>query len=614
MANEKKNKDEQIMEAARRDAEAFAQGKTKEQLNAELKRMNRGPGLLGWIRDRVNVVLNFAKVTAMAIVLGRRETSRRMDIGTAEAEREKHEKSLSDSVKREVLMARIKEMERAEEPDKEEEKESDPGKNHDSEQEAEQDQEQQQEQEPQLQPEQQEAENEQTQDEHGTDSNSTQQQQEQPEAPSAQEQSEKPLRETILAQQCREMTETYKEGLSRYIENITGIDRQYFTVGNVDGRIRIDFGSLNDVSKAKDNPFRNGVTLDDHGCVQEHKNPVSKAIGTAVLYYTAEVYRDSKNQTQFPGTRPSDRMVSETIDRLTAKLEANERAGGPPKNFSAPLFGHVLTVGRDRNSKDKGIFCSIDGEKGRVDDRQALEKWVRSEIVTRVEGQDKVSSHDYTINGQENGIKFSEHTKGIGGDYGRIPEFRKELHGMLYGMAGHGSIPQECVKKYTEEELCTEFNKKLQTMLTDGRTIEGLDGERKPDLSRGFDFGEAHFHVELKENKLDDEKTELAVESVVMINPDRASLDKESVSLSYVYGEFDGVDAQHGYNENTENIARYMSDGYIAQYGEYDKGLEDLSQEKQEDELDMNPFVDDTRQDLSDVEMMHEIDEFDFEM
>ena len=47
-------------------------------------------------------------------------------------------------------------------------------------------------------------------------------------------------------------------------------------------------------------------------------------------------------------------MLPAVIKKLQDKIEENQRNGGPAKNFSQPLYGHVLTVGmtgRGENGK-----------------------------------------------------------------------------------------------------------------------------------------------------------------------------------------------------------------------------------------------------------------------
>ena len=58
MAVDKKNREELAAEQARKEAELFVKGKSKEDIEKELKRMEKGPGFLGWVRDRINGFLN----------------------------------------------------------------------------------------------------------------------------------------------------------------------------------------------------------------------------------------------------------------------------------------------------------------------------------------------------------------------------------------------------------------------------------------------------------------------------------------------------------------------------------------------------------------------------
>ena len=75
---------------------------------------------------------------------------------------------------------------------------------------------------------------------------------------------------------------------------------------------------MNDNIKGKDNPYRYGVTLDKYGCIQEHKkSDISKMLGTVILYYTAEIYKDSRNKKPIPGNGTEQGYASGSNKKIT---------------------------------------------------------------------------------------------------------------------------------------------------------------------------------------------------------------------------------------------------------------------------------------------------------
>lgn len=570
IAMEKKNREELAAAQARKEAELFAAGKSRDELEKELKRLEKRPGLFSWMRDRISSFVNFIKVAAMSIFLGRRETAKRMDAGTLEADQQAREAAAVKLAKQEVLKEKIAELDRNQNDREQTE-------THEAKQEQEQGQERSREQEIQEldkgrpDPEHTDGESKQQSDDMDgywdylvneaeaqqfVEQDAPDMESHEPEAPAAPAQ-EPPKRETILAQQCREMTDSYKQGLAEYIENLTGINKDAFTVGNADGKIRIDFAPLCEQMKEKDNPYRNGVTLDVYGCTAEgKKSEFSKMLGTAVLYYTAEIYRDSKNQTQFPGTRPSDRMIAETIEKLRNRLEENERSGKPPRNFSQPLFGHILTVGRSRFGDKQQIFLSIDGGKGKTGELKDLTSWAKQDITGKIEGRSVQLQHTFYVEGQEK--SYTETNRHFEGDYGNIPKYRETFHQYRDDMIHANKMPFVCTKYYDIKDLVPVFSKKLNDMLRDGTETIDKDGNKTPVLTRGFDYGDCHYHVELEKRG-----DELAIKGILMSQSSQ-DFDKETCKFSIAYGEIDGFEAKAGYNELPENIARNMADSYTA--------------------------------------------------
>ena len=630
MAVDKKNREELAAEQARKEAELFVKGKSKEDIEKELKRMEKGPGFLGWVRDRINGFLNFVKIAALSVLLGRRETSRRMDAGTLEAEQKAREDAAAKLARQEVLREKLKELDPSKKTEKQEEaskdKEQNPNEQNksdakkngqdqetgeeeehsenrqqgseereDTEQKAKQDQE-----------ENKDAENGPKQDnpsqEHQETSDKSDKKQ-----PEAEKQ---PKNETILAQQCREMTDGYREGLTAYIENVTGIKRDYFTVGNADGKIRIDFGKLNDNIKGKDNPYRYGVTLDKYGCIQEHKkSDISKMLGTVILYYTAEIYKDSRNKNRFQGTVPSKDMLPAVIKKLQDKIEENQRNGGPAKNFSQPLYGHVLTVGMTGRGENRQMFVSIDGEKGQTGKLEDLAKWAKATIDQKIEGRQEEVRQTFETGGKD--YSYVEIDNHNGGDYGQIPKYREAFYLQRDEMVKERVMPVECAKYYTIDELKQEFNKQLHDIITDGQQITDKNAEKTLNTVRGFEFGNAHYHIEFEPVKNEDGKDDLKIKGVLMTSAAQ-SISEEKLNIRHIYGEINGIDAKRGYNELNENIAKYMAEDYAELHQE--PKIEDRTQENNQEWIEVS-FDDSSNRDApSNTEIFLEsMDDVDYE-
>lgn len=630
MAAEKENREELAAEQARKEAEIFVQGKSKEEIEKELKNMNKGPGFLGWIRDRINGFLNFVKIAALSVFLGRREASRRMDAGTREAEQKAREDAVAKLARQEVLKEKLKELDPSRETEKQEEisknkeqnlneqnkpntekdgQEQETGKEEgqsankqhnfedreDTEQKARQDQE-----------ENKEAENDLKQNNSGQE-----QQKASDKSDKKQLESENQLKnETILAQQCREMTDGYREGLTTYIENVTGIKRDYFTVGNTDGKIRIDFGELNNNIKGQENPYRYGVTLDKYGCVQEYnKSEISKMLGTTILYYTAEIYKDSRNKNQYPGTLPSRDMLKSTIERLQSKLEENQRNGGPVKKFSQPLYGHVLTIGMTGRGENRQMFLSIDGGKGQTGKVEDLAGWAKEMIDQKIKGQEQSLQFTFTNDGKN--YSYAETDKHHGGDYGKIPQYREAFYQQRDKMVKEQAMPVECAKYYTLDELKQEFSKQLHDITTDGQQITDENGNKILNTVRSFEFGNAHYHIELEPVKDENGKDSLEINGVLMA-PAAQSLSEETLNIKHVYGEIDGLDAKRGYNELDGNIARYMAEDYAELHQE--PQIKDRDQENTQEWPEVTFDNSSSRDDPSIYETFNEsMDDMDYE-
>lgn len=566
MAMEKKSREMLAAEQARKEAEIFAAGKNREEIERELKRLDKGPGLFGWIRDRINSFFNFVKIATMSVLLGRRETAKRMDAGTIEAEQKAREDAAAKLAKQMILKEKLAEMDQKKEQSQEfkDFDKVEPGENRSGTEQLETEDKTVQESERQQQAE--HPENEQKQANKAEQEVSAQDlsvlEAQYPESEKTDAQTisapaaEQPKRETILAQQCREMTDSYKQGLAEYIENLTGIKKDAFTIGNTDGKIRVDFALLCEQMKGDSIPYRNGVTLDAYGCTAEgRKSEFSKMLGTAILYYTAEVYRDSKNQTQFPGTRPSDRMLKEVIGKLQGRLEENEKNGKPPRNFSQPLFGHVLTVGINQRGEEKKMFLSIDGGKGKMGELSNLVSWAKQDIVSKIEGRSEMLEHTFYVNGEKRG--YMETDRHFGGDYGKMTQYSEIFHKYRDDMIHSKDMPFHCAKYYEKKELIPLFSKKLNDMLLDGKEVVDQDGNRSPALVRGFDCGDCHYHVELQKDG-----DALSVKGVLLSRSSH-EFEQEGYAVSAVYGEICGFNAENGYNELTDNIARHMADSYV---------------------------------------------------
>ena len=62
---------------------------TKEALEKEQEKLERGAGIFGWIREQFSSLVNMMKIAALSIFLGRQETAKRLSISSRQDELEK---------------------------------------------------------------------------------------------------------------------------------------------------------------------------------------------------------------------------------------------------------------------------------------------------------------------------------------------------------------------------------------------------------------------------------------------------------------------------------------------------------------------------------------------
>lgn len=411
---------EKLLNLYREEAGQETEGKSIEELENELKRSGQGKGFFKWLGEKIGALLNLAKVAVMSVFLGRRETAKRMEAGEREARQESLKKEAQTAIKKEVLKERILE-------------EKMKGK-------AEQ--------------------------ESGLQKSDHEQEKEFSETVLPSDKTDHTVTaKTIFAQQLEQMSEKYQTGLKAFLSMQTGIDEKYIVAQNSDNQIKLSFPCADRQSE-----YYKGMTINVQGCCTEDSK-TARALAAMVLYYTANVYRDSKNQTQFPGTIPSKNMIRDQYNHFLSLADKN-----PDIRHEVKLFGHTLSFWKN----ERGILVQLDGKRVHIDQEQETVERIQKQFRNAILGH--MSTRNYSIPLESEGqyLRFQE--KGvIKGDYARISELSSFLHDVTR------SDIRECYySKYTFFDLQAYFQKALENVTKD-------DGGS----SRGINFHGHHIHLEL---------------------------------------------------------------------------------------------------------------------
>lgn len=507
--------DRQMMQW-RKEAEQEAKGKSLDQLQKEYQKINRSPGILSWIRDRANSLLNMIKIAAMSVFLGRQETAKRVEAGSRDTQREQEKNEQKTSVKKEVLVEKIKELSEKENqnPGKESNlldeteknsasKETEKGENT-------------------IDPTKEQTQEKAVEDEYldyltrnsepGLDyeqadklepsNDHSKTNQTEPEKESVPEKNM-----TIFAQQLQKMTGEYQAGLGEFLSNITGINKDAIDINNVKDGIRIEFPLVKD-----DSQYAQGMTIGADGCSKEN-TALSNMLATAVLYYTAKEYREEKNQTQFPGTIPSRKMIKDQLEKLGSMTEKDGQA------HSGRLFGHTLTTSIQ---KDGTITYSFDNNtKKPLDLEKNTVSEVHKDFSSAILGRNLALRYSIQLDNNDKVVHFHE-MNCVKGDYGKIAEISSELHDITAK-----EVFDYLYVKYSLQDLELEFTKELTDFTKDNSGP-----------TRGIDFHGHHIHMELNEQK--------EISAVI-------------VDKTLVYGEIEGVSAEVKTGLINEDIAKLIS-------------------------------------------------------
>ena len=583
---------EQIMD----DFKDEIKSKNSSELKKELEKLNRRPGILSWFRDRVNSILNLMKIAVLSVAIGRVETAKRMDAGTRQKKKEDYEKKIINSVKKEMIQNELKsrendmnrQAEKSVHDEKTDEKQKDGAeeKTNENEQDINKDSEIDKQEIENNDIHKAEAENEKITDEEMDRINKTLEElnntplpqnydemtpeeiaeQEAAYAAYLEENKDKDSAElerelfgkefedtrpiptseekdipaenqqssTILEAQCHDMSKRYEKGLTAFLEDTTGIAAASnglpgFILSNEEGKIKIDFSEL-----GENNPYGDHITIDSLGRV-EGTSIYSKDIGLTVLYYTSEVYRDSKNQTRFPGTVPSENNIKKAISDLIPQIDNKTHMA------KTNLFLHDLTVIKTGNGKymyqiDNGKRFEIKTEKDKdgilsvsSESAKKIVQDYKSEILGKREYDADRKPVNIEINRPlsdqyGNVTTYKEVVSRRGGDYSRIHETAERLHDIR-------NINKDCLKEYDVSEIKEHIESKLERFLSDN----GRD-------TRDFYIGPNRIHIELSQDNGEKEVSAACVNDKI------------------IYGDINNCRADNGYNCDIDYISEKLAD------------------------------------------------------
>lgn len=323
------------------DAERGYRSMPKEKLQKEYNQLVRGKTPWEWLKERMGSFVNMVKIAALSVFLGRQETVRRIQTGNRDAEFEKLKEEAKKDAKIYVLEEKLETLpKRQEDKSKEtsDEKKEEQGKGE-------------------------------TIKEGHEQANSEEQLKnreyltkepaaEEEKRPSQSEQ-ERTQGISIFAEQVECATDKYKEGLQKYLEAQTGINGAFINIDNATDKdksfLRISFDSI---PLSENSELEKGVTIDKKGnCLEQTK--IASNITKAVLYYTAEVHRESKNNTRVIGTVPSGEMCTEILQSFRDKALENLKNGDINCKYQESLFGHKIDFEKNGDS----IHISLNGNE-----------------------------------------------------------------------------------------------------------------------------------------------------------------------------------------------------------------------------------------------------------
>ncbi|MEH2932723.1 hypothetical protein VSQ48_23090 [Candidatus Ventrimonas sp. KK005] len=415
VANEKAR--QEAKERYVKEARRLYRDMTAEQAVKELKKLERGTGIFGWLRNRWDGFWNMVKTAMYSVLLGRQAAERRILSGNREESLKLQGEEAKKEAKISVLEEKIKEWETKEPGEKksdgkERETENVPGPNQES------------------------TEHQEPEPGNGDPSASNDLEKEteaEPERGNEESNRKKPGDFSRFGIQCEQVTECYQKGLAAFLEDQMGIG---------EGNIRVANGSKNSIQISlwpsdeekprfcvEINP--NGSVYYPSGTLGEDK--ISRAFQGALLksalYYTAKVYDCAKDQELSrygfepgrisikPGTAPSVEMIEKLLDKETAYV-----------------FGHKMDC---RQGKD-GAVVRLDGKRISLKAGQTVGEAVQGAM------REKISA-----------------------DYKKISEFSKRMNlfAQKEGSPFHDLAQSQT---YSCEEITGMVQKMVQNRTTDG--------------------------------------------------------------------------------------------------------------------------------------------------
>lgn len=399
------------------DAERRYRMMPEERLKKEYNQLIRGKTPWEWLRERMGSFINMVKIAALSVFLGRQETARRIQAGNRETEFEKLKEEAKKDTKINVLEEKLE-----------------------------------------ISPKRQEDKSKDTSDEKKVEQNKTDTIKKGHEQANSQEQvnaqealtKEPVVKEekdpshleqertqgiSIFAEQVECVTDKYKEGLHKYLEAQMGINGAFINIDNVINKdksfLRISFDSIALPEKSE---LEKGVTIDKKGNYLE-QTKVAGDIAKAVLYYTTEVHRESKNCTRVIGTVPSQAACTEMVHSFIKEAAKNQENRTMNYTYKESLFGHQIDFEKNGDS----IRIYLDGRELDFPDGwsiKSLTGQIRETLLDKETG-------DFT---HQAGNNLSE-----------------KLHATV-----RAEIDPVYYVKYSGQELEYNFTKLLNDMMKDG--------------------------------------------------------------------------------------------------------------------------------------------------
>lgn len=287
----------------RENAEIKYRNRTKEALEKEQERLERGTGLFGWIRDRFGSLVNMIKIAALAIFIGRQETAKRLSICSRQDELEKLKAEAWKDAAKEVIQRRLEELNKSV--------------------------------------------NEKNEEQTNLDDKTKFEQQ-----------------LYALTEDYREGLKEFLEmqtGIDKAYIDISNIQlnqsyildgMQHMTEGP---HIHVTFHAAM-LDGKEDSEYAQGVTINNKGNVLQD-NPLARQIGKVILYYTGEIYQKENSDKILSGTQLSKKQWEDLVYDFQQKCILN-KSEKKETSICQDYYGHrieLYSVGASRESKCRAV-------------------------------------------------------------------------------------------------------------------------------------------------------------------------------------------------------------------------------------------------------------------